>query len=164
MNSARNITVAFTGHRTYCGEADELLRQTIEKLYEEGFSRFLCGMAWGWDLAAGEIVTQLKESYSDIQLVAVMPYADFGKLFSGEDLELFSRVAKSADEVIVVSEQGGDVAFRRRNDFLVDNSSFVVAWWDEIPRGGTAYTLRRARHARLPVINLMQSPQLEFEF
>ena len=36
MNSRRNITVAFTGHRTYCGEANSDLRQTILKLCEEG--------------------------------------------------------------------------------------------------------------------------------
>ena len=161
MNSRRNITVAFTGHRTYCGEANSDLRQTILKLCEEGFTRFLCGMAWGFDLAAGEAVAEAKKHCSEIELVAVVPYDGFEGLFRGDDAEQYGRVMAAADEVVVVSEQGGDAAFRRRNDYLVDNASIVVAWFDGVPRGGTAYTVRRARHSRLPVVNLMHNPQLE---
>ena len=161
MNSQRNITVAFTGHRTYCGEANLDLRQTILRLCEEGFTRFLCGMAWGFDLAAGEAVAEAKKHCSEIELVAVVPYDGFGSLFHGDDAEQYGRVMAAADEVVVVSEQGGDAAFRRRNDYLVDNASIVVAWFDGAPRGGTAYTVRRARHSRLPVVNLMHNPQLE---
>ena len=161
MNSRRNITVAFTGHRTYCGEANLDLRQTILRLCEEGFTRFLCGMAWGFDLAAGEAVAEAKKHCSEIELVAVVPYDGFGELFRGDDAEQYGRVMAAADEVVVVSEQGGDAAFRRRNDYLVDNASIVVAWFDGVPRGGTAYTVRRARHSRLPVVNLMHNPQLE---
>lgn len=161
MNSRRNITVAFTGHRTYCGEANLDLRQTILRLCEEGFTRFLCGMAWGFDLAAGEAVAEAKKHCSEIELVAVVPYDGFEGLFRGDDAEQYGRVMAAADEVVVVSEQGGDAAFRRRNDYLVDNASIVVAWFDGVPRGGTAYTVRRARHSRLPVVNLMHNPQLE---
>lgn len=161
MNSQRNITVAFTGHRTYCGEANLDLRQTILNLCEEGFTRFLCGMAWGFDLAAGEAVAEAKKHCSEIELVAVVPYDGFGSLFRGYDAVQYGRVMAAADEVVVVSEQGGDAAFRRRNDYLVDNASIVVAWFDGEPRGGTAYTVRRARHSRLPVVNLMHNPQLE---
>lgn len=161
MNSRRNITVAFTGHRTYCDEANSDLRQTILKLCEEGFTRFLCGMAWGFDLAAGEAVAEAKKHCSEIELVAVVPYDGFGSLFRGDDAVQYGRVMAAADEVVVVSEQGGDAAFRRRNDYLVDNASIVVAWFDGVPRGGTDYTVRRARHSRLPVVNLMHNPQLE---
>lgn len=137
------------------------LRQTILRLCEEGFTRFLCGMAWGFDLAAGEAVAEAKKHCSEIELVAVVPYDGFEGLFHGDDAEQYGRVMAAADEVVVVSEQGGDAAFRRRNDYLVDNASIVVAWFDGVPRGGTAYTVRRARHSRLPVVNLMHNPQLE---
>ena len=121
----------------------------------------MCGMAWGFDLAAGEAVAEAKKHCSEIELVAVVPYDGFGSLFRGDDAVQYGRVMAAADEVVVVSEQGGDAAFRRRNDYLVDNASIVVAWFDGVPRGGTAYTVRRARHSRLPVVNLMHNPQLE---
>ena len=164
MNSEKNISISFTGHRTYIGEADAQLRQTLRQLYDDGYTHFLCGMAWGWDLAAAEAVIELRDEFSDVTLVAVEPYADFRKLFHGEDLERYNRVVESADKVVVVSEQGGDAAFRMRNDYLVDNSAMVVAWFDGKPRGGTAYTVRRARHSHLSVINLMPNPQLSLGF
>ena len=161
MNSTRNISVSFTGHRSYAGEADTALHKTLEQLYDEGFTRFLCGMAWGFDLAAGEAVLELRARHSEVELVAVVPYAEFSKLFRGDNLERYNRVAECADEMVVVSDNGGDAAFRRRNDYLVDNASIVVAWFDGAPRGGTAYTVRRARRSHLPVVNLMHNPQLE---
>lgn len=164
MNSEKSISVAFTGHRTYAGEAEAQLRSTIRQLYTEGYTRFLCGMAWGWDLAAGEAVIELRDEHPEIELVAVVPYAEFNKLFHGDDLERYNRVAERADDVVVVSDNGGDAAFRRRNDFLVDNASIVVAWFDGAPRGGTAYTVRRARHQSIPIINLMPNPQLLLQF
>ena len=164
MNSEKSISVAFTGHRTYAGEAEAQLRLTLRQLYAEGYTRFLCGMAWGWDLAAGEAVIELRDEHPEIELVAVVPYAEFNKLFHGDDLERYNRVAERADEVVVVSDNGGDAVFRRRNDFLVDNASIVVAWFDGAPRGGTAYTVRRARHKHIPIINLIPNPQLLLQF
>ena len=164
MNSQRNITVAFTGHRTYCGEANSDLRQTILRLYEEGFTRFLCGMAWGFDLAAGEVVAELKRVHTDVELVAVVPYEGFRRLFHAEDAEQYKRVADAADEVIVVSEDESKVAYRLRNDYLVENSSIVVAWFNGVPRGGTAYTLRQARRQGVLIENLFHSAQLSLEF
>jgi len=40
-------TVAFTGHRTYCGEASAALAAAIRGLHAHGFRTFLCGMAVG---------------------------------------------------------------------------------------------------------------------
>ena len=48
-------TVAFTGHRTYCGEASAALAAAIRGLHAHGFRTFLCGMAVGFDLAAAEV-------------------------------------------------------------------------------------------------------------
>ena len=139
MNSTRNISVSFTGHRCYAGEADTALHKTLEQLYDEGFTRFLCGMAWGFDLAAGEAVLELRARHPEVELVAVVPYAEFSKLFRGDDLERYNRVTEYADEVVVVSDNGGDAAFRRRNDYLVDNASIVVAWFDGAPSRCESY-------------------------
>ena len=55
-------TVAFTGHRTYCGEASAALAAAIRGLHAHGFRTFLCGMAVGFDLAAAEAVLELRDS------------------------------------------------------------------------------------------------------
>ena len=56
MTEDRLTTVAFTGHRTYGGQAATALRATVGELYARGFRTFLCGMAMGFDLAAAEAV------------------------------------------------------------------------------------------------------------
>ena len=164
MNLRRDITVAFTGHRSYAGEADEELHRVVEQLYEQGFRRFLCGMAWGWDLAAGRVVMQLKKVHPDVELVAVVPYRGFCNLFHGTDEELYKSVAGAADSIEIVCENGSDMSYMLRNNFLVDNASVVVAWWNGKPRSGTAYTVGRARKSRVEVVNLYPQSQLEFGF
>ena len=164
MEEIKDITVAFTGHRTYSHEADDELRLLVRRLYAEGYSRFLCGMAWGFDLAAGEIVAELKQEHPEVELIAVVPHKGFFQLFRGEDAEQYKRVADIADGAEFLSDVPTDRSYLRRNDFLVDNATVVVAWWDGVPRGGTAYTLRCARHARCRVINLYPDPQLDFGF
>ena len=154
MNLNKNITVAFTGHRNYDGCADMELQALLEKLYLRGFRRFLSGMAWGFDLAAAEAVIALKERYSDVCLVTVEPYAWFGRLFRGDDLTRYENVKAAADEVVVVGCSGEPTDYIARNDYLVDMSSVMVAWWNGASRGGTAYTMRRARKARLVCHNL----------
>ena len=164
MDYEKNITVAFSGHRTYQGEACEELRCVVARLYDEGYRRFLCGMAWGFDLAAGEAVAELKRAHSDVELIAVVPYEGFYRLFHAEDAEQYRRVADAADVMVVVSKSEGKVAYRLRNDYLVENSSVLVAWFDGQPRGGTAYTVRRARRKGVRIENLYPQSQMELEF
>ena len=164
IHSLRQRTVAFTGHRSYYGQADDELRALVRDLVERGFTRFLCGMAWGFDLAAGRVVRELKREFAEIELIAVEPFAEFRSLFSGEDGALYDALVEVATERVVVSDEDSTMVYMRRNDYLVDNASLVVAWCDGRGRGGTTYTVERARKSRVEVINLYPEPQLELEF
>lgn len=158
-----SLTVAFTGHRTYQSEADGELRQLLEELYVDGARRYLCGMAWGFDLSAGEAVVAHKHLHSDVELVAVEPFTEFRSLFRGKDGERYDALIAAADCRVVVGENNMG-AYMRRNDYLVDHSSLVVAWWDGRRDGGTAYTALRARRKGREVINLYPDPQLHLPF
>ncbi|MBQ2036666.1 MAG: DUF1273 family protein, partial [Alistipes sp.] len=129
-------------------------------LYERGYRRFLTGMAWGFDLAAAQVVISLKNSLPGIELIAVEPYPTFRKLFHGADAELYDKVKGSADLTIAVGERGEKMDYIRRNDFLVENSSIVIAWWSGTKSGGTAYTIRKARLMNVEIRNLYNK-QLE---
>lgn len=163
LQGKRCCTVAFTGRRSYRGEAEEELRLLLRDLHERGFTRFLCGMSWGFDLAAGCAVMELQREFADVDLVAVEPFEGFRELFSGEDGELYDSVLVAATERVVVSDEEAG-AYMRRNDYLVDNASVVVAWWEREMHGGTAYTVRRAQRSRVEVVNLYPDAQLELEF
>lgn len=83
MTEERLTTVAFTGHRTYGGQAAAALRATVGELYARGFRTFLCGMAMGFDLAAAEAVLACRDSQTASVLspaavsVAVPPASAF---------------------------------------------------------------------------------------
>lgn len=161
LNSKKNITVAFTGHRTYFGEAAEQLSEALMELYAEGFRIFLCGMAWGFDLAAAEAVLELQKQFRDVELVAVVPHSAFGDKFRGEQKRRYDFIISKSQQCIVLMQQECDFAYHRRNDYLVDNASYVLAWWNGKSMGGTAYTVAKARRERLPIRNLY--PQLQLD-
>lgn len=163
LESIKAYTASFTGHRTYNGETDDELRLLIRHLYERGITRYLCGMSWGFDLMAGRLVAEFKQEYPHVELVAVEPFEGFRDLFSGEDGRLYDAVLAAADERVIVGEDSKGV-YMLRNDYLVDNASLMVAWYNNIPRGGTAYTVRRARKRRVEIVNLYPDPQLDLEF
>lgn len=171
-------TVAFTGHRTYCNDADAALRATVGELYARGFRTFLCGMAVGFDLAAAEAVLSCRDAAGDrsgrmpaaaetvfpaaaptdapmpdLRLVAVVPFQGQESRFSTADRAIFHRVLAAADRVIVLAPAYRPGCYAVRNNYLIDHASLLVAWYDGSP-GGTHYTVRRALARRLEFINL----------
>ena len=44
--------------------------------------------------------------------------------------------------------------FAYRDDFLIENSSMIVAYYDGRNRGGTFYTMNQAERHKVPVVNL----------
>ena len=67
-------TAAFTGHRTYSGQANERLCDAVRSLYADGYRTFLSGMAVGFDMAAAECIIALRNELPDIRLVCVVPF------------------------------------------------------------------------------------------
>lgn len=159
MPTDLQITVAFTGHRTYAGQADERLRTLVGTLYARGFRRFLSGMAVGFDLAAAEAVLACRDACPGLRLVAVVPFEGQQAQFSCADRERYARVRAAADEVVVLASAYHRGCYAVRNDYLVDRAGVVVAWYDG-SSGGTAYTVRRAERKGRRLIHLHPSVQL----
>ena len=152
-------SVAFTGHRTYCGQADDALRRTVGELYACGCRTFLSGMAVGFDLAAAEVVLACRRTLPDLRLVAVVPFEGQATRFSAEDRARFDRVMAAADETLVLSAAYHRGVYTVRNDYLVDHAARLVAWFDG-SSGGTLYTVRRALRFGRRVDNLCPSGPL----
>lgn len=151
-------SVAFTGHRTYQGEAREALFACIRQLADGGFTTFLSGMAQGFDLAAAEAVLALRAEGLAIQLVAVVPFASQANNFSAADRDRFRKILATADEVILLASEYHRGCYQQRNDFLVDHAAHLVAWYNG-SRGGTQYTFLRALKHGLTLHNL--SPAIQ---
>lgn len=161
MTCERSHTAAFTGHRTYRGEAAEALAALLGDLHAEGYRRFLCGMALGFDMAAAEAVLALRAAHPEVRLVCVVPFAGQDRRFPAVEQERYRRILEAADETVVLRDDYRPDCYARRNDRLTDGASAVVAWYDG-SSGGTHYTVRRARRLGLRIHNLWQDPQAEF--
>lgn len=159
MKTSKDKTVAFTGHRRLSGAATpeslrEALRNTVLKLYNDGYRTFLSGMAEGFDMEAAEVVTELKKIIPDIRLVAVVPCGGQDKYFRPENKIRYQNLLDTADEVVILSDYYYNDCFLRRNDYLIANCGYVVCYYDGHPKGGTYYTVVRADRNGLKFTNL----------
>lgn len=146
-------TAAFTGHRTYRGEADGRLFATLEWLYGQGYRCFLSGMAVGFDLAAAESVERLRRVHADVRLCAVLPFREQSRRFPERERLRWEHLVAVADEVVILSESYHRGCYAHRNRYLVHHSSFVVAWYDG-GAGGTGHTVRETRRMGRSLLNL----------
>lgn len=153
MANDRETTAAFTGHRTYAGDAADALQAVVDVLYARGIRTFMSGMAVGFDLAAAEAVLVRRALRPDIRLVAVVPFEGQQKRFSESDRERYRRILGMADETVVLASVYHPGCYAVRNDYLVDNASVLVAWYDGTA-GGTHHTVRRALRWHLEIVNL----------
>lgn len=155
--------VAFTGHRSYNGERYDMLLTTIRELYNEGYTTFLSGMALGFDMAAAEAVISLRRELPALRLISVIPFEGQQRGFPQQERERFERIVATADQSITLLPQYDIRAYHNRNDFLVENSSAVIAYFTG-ESGGTAYTVRKATKRGLRLINLHLNPQQMLDF
>lgn len=159
MKTSQHI-VAFSGHRSYDGSADDRLRSVVADLYAEGVRTFRVGMAEGFDLAAGEVVLSLMELYDDIVLEAYVPWPLFSARFDRESKLKYDAVIAKAQIIRYAGFAFQNTIFHQRNDMLVDGAGYLVAWWNG-SRSGTGYTVGRARRQRSKIINLHPSSLVE---
>ena len=178
MTDPRPHIVAFSGHRTFKMQGDDLfsshsaeeepadtlagrLDHQLDLLLAAGYDTFLCGMAEGFDLEAAEAVLRLKgrnrqvpgTASQPIRLIAVIPYQRQAARFSPTDRNRYDAAIRQADERILLSPTYYAGCFHARNDYLVDHASLLLCYYNGT-KGGTQYTVHRALKRGVPVINL----------
>lgn len=149
LQSMRNTTCCFTGHRPEKLQQDEhkikyLLKNEIMRAIDDGFTVFLSGMARGVDLWAAEIVLQLRDCGQPIRLISVSPYAGVEQHWSATWQNQYRTVLHAADQIIYTSPHYSKTCFQIRNEWMIDHSARVVAVYNGQP-GGTRNTLRYAQ-------------------
>ncbi len=160
MNS-REKSVCFTGHRPekICEPFSETapisldirrqLHQRILQAIDDGYTTFLCGMAQGVDLWAGEIVLSLQESIRYLELIAVLPYSASVKNWPLPWRNRYQQILKFCNETIVICPEYRRDCFHLRNRYMVEHTNRLIGVWREGSPGGTQYTIKYAKEQKL---------------
>ncbi len=154
-SSLSPLTVAFTGHRPEKmpfpeDPQNEMYRRfraaearTIRLLLGRGYTRFISGMARGFDLWTAEDVLALKARHPEVSLMCAVPFPGQANGWPSADRERWQFVLDCADEVVTTSPGYSSGCFFIRNRFMVDRADVIVGAYTTLT-GGTGQTVRYA--------------------
>ena len=154
----RTVSAAFTGHRFYDFSQREFIQErltsAISEAYAHGIMNFISGFALGIDLMAAQLVQSLKCNLPGISLTAAIPFEGQAERYNIYDKRVYRRLLELADKVIVLSDCYYPRCFLDRDEFMVENASYLIAYYDGREKGGTYYTVKKARARGIPIINV----------
>ncbi len=108
----------------------------------------LSGMAQGWDLWFAEECLSL-----NIPVHAYIPFIGQEDNFDLYWKKLYRNTIKNC-KVVVCAEKNYERAYLDRNDRMLEEASHVAAMLDPtVNRGGTYYTVNRAKEKNLKILN-----------
>lgn len=143
--------VAGTGHRSVDCESEEAVRKNVREFLESsGADVFICGMANGFDLWAGDEARLL-----GIEVWAAKPWTTHKAVVGDE--QLYASVLEYASKVVNVVESDtfpGPWAYHLRNEWMVDHANEVVSYWNGKEAGGTFACRNYAHRKEVPVTNV----------
>lgn len=167
----RQSACSFTGHRPAklpwryresderCVALKRRIRDAVEAAYAEGYRHFLCGMAQGCDLYFCECVLALRGRCPDVTVEAVIPCPEQAEEWPATEQTRYRMLKAACDYETVVSERYVPGCMQRRNRYLVDHASLLIAAYDG-SSGGTRNTIQYAISRGLDIVDL---PILEGE-
>ena len=161
----RDRTCCFSGYRPEklpwgANEDDErcktlkaALKNTAERVYRSGIRYFVCGMARGSDTYFCEAVLELRAEHPDIAVEAAIPCEQQPARWSLKDRDRYFALLRRCDSETCISRKYTRDCMTRRNRFMVDRSSVLIAVYDG-KSGGTMNTLKYAERRGLEIIEI----------
>lgn len=161
----RQESCCFTGHRPgklpwrydesdpRCEELKRRITDAVEAAHAEGYRHFLCGMAQGCDLYFCECVLALRERCPEVTVEAAIPCPTQADTWPEPQRERYRRLVAACDFETMVSARYTPSCMQRRDRYMVDHSSLLIAAFDGTP-GGTRYTMEYAMRRGISVVDL----------
>ena len=161
----RQSACCFSGHRpaklpwgkreddVRCLAFKARLRAAVECAILEGTEHFICGMAEGCDLYFCEIVLELRERYPHITLEAALPCPTQAEKWEAGQRARHDALLERCVFETMVSENYTPGCMQRRNRYMVDHASLLIAAHDGLP-GGTRNTIEYALRRGVPVVDI----------
>ena len=162
---ARQESCCFTGHRSEklpwgdnesdvrCLALKERIHEAVETAYANGFRHFICGMARGCDTYFCEEVMALRARHREVTIEAAIPCAEQAERWDEADRGRYHELVERCDYETVVQERYSPGCMQRRNRYMVDHATFLIAVHDG-NSGGTRNTLEYALRRQINVMIL----------
>ena len=159
----KEICCCFTGHRPMklpwgmnesdprCVAVKLEIAARLEGIYDLGYRHFICGMAIGCDMYFAEAVIALRENHPDVELEAAIPCGTQPDKWNEAQRRRYNRLIDSADIVTVLQYTYTNDCMMRRNQYMVDRSSLLLACYDG-KTGGTMKTILYAQRSGLKTV------------
>ena len=106
-------------------------------------------MARGCDLYFGELVLEVKRDWPDITLEAAVPCPTQADAWPAEERARWQRLLENCDYETMVQNQYSPGCMMRRNRYMVDHASLLIAVYDG-QSGGTRSTVNTPCAAAFP--------------
>ena len=168
------IACAFTGHRPKsfpwkydesapdCVLLKEVLAEQIKALADRGVADFLSGMAQGTDIWCSEIVLNLKKNNPALMLHCILPCKGQESKWTASAQKRYHAILAQANGIVYVGQEYSKDCMLKRNRYLVDHSSFLLAVYNGTRRSGTGATVRYAQELNREII--MIDPASHFRY
>lgn len=162
--SAIENTCCFTGSRPhnlpFRNENDLHYKSFIAKLEEEivkaindGYRHFISGMALGVDTYAANLVLKLRNELPNLNLTleAAIPCPHQEKLWQPQQQNEYSKILSLCDKQTLVFDTYTSSCYQKRNEYMVDKSSLVIAVFNK-HSGGSYNTVKYAKSQNKEII------------
>ena len=151
-------TAFFTGHRHLpSGEVERIsdnLYLCICAAYDEGYRRFFCGCALGFDTLAAIQTLRFRQQHPDVILSLAIPCLTQDAKWQEKDKIIYRNILEQADEKTILSPDYYQGVMLTRNRYMADRSSLCIRYLQHM-RGGTASTVRYAlQNSGIRIVNL----------
>ena len=148
----------FTGHRPQKLRRSEKeikadLEIAIQQAITDGYTTFITGMAYGVDIWAGQIIVRLRKHNPALHLIAAVPFRGFEDRWFSDWKRTYQELLEQADLVKYICPRYNAGAYQRRNEWMVDHASRVIAVFNGEP-SGTKNTIDYAQSISVPVVSL----------
>ena len=161
----RETSCCFSGHRPVrlpwgsnendprCRALKVQIGEALEALYRRGYRHFLCGMAIGCDMYFAEEVLKLREKHPDVTLEAAIPCDDQSERWNRAQRDRYEKLVGRCNTVSHVSHSYTPGCMMRRNEYMIDRSSLLLACFAG-KSGGTMKTILYAQRCGLETVIL----------
>lgn len=154
-NEMKMHRCCFTGHRPQkLRRSKEEIRTNLEAAIQQavadGYTTFITGMAYGVDTWAGQIVVQFRKRNPELHLIAAVPFWGFEDRWSSDYKKEYRELLDQVDLIRCICPKYSAGAFQRRNQWMVDHSSRMIAVFNG-KSSGTKNTIEYGRMQHIPM-------------